>query len=308
MAETDYYKVLGVSKNTSEDDIKKAYRKLAMKYHPDHAKGDKAAEEKFKQISEAYAVLSDKEKRKQYDTFGSTGFHQRFSQEDIFKGFDFSSIFDDLGLGGTFSFMGNKGGSRFSFGGGAPFGSSSYGSSKRHQAVKGSDLVYELPLTISEAASGTTKNINFQHKGVSENLTVKIPRGFIEGKRLRIPGKGEPSPYGGPPGDLYIKSTLAADPSFSVTDHDLNVTCEIKLTEAILGTTISVPSIDGKELSLKIPPGTRHKTRMRLPNQGIPHMKGNGRGDLYATIFVNIPGTLSQKQRKLIEQLAETGL
>ena len=137
MSETDYYKTLGVNKTASDDEIKKAYRKLAMKYHPDHTKGNKSAEEMFKKISEAYAVLSDKEKRKQYDTFGSDGFHQRFSQEDIFKSFDFGDIFKEFGFGGSNPFMGRRGGTRFSFGSGSPFGSHP----GQQQQIKGSDLV-----------------------------------------------------------------------------------------------------------------------------------------------------------------------
>ena len=147
MPETDYYKILGLNKSASAEEIKKAYRKMAMKYHPDHTKGDKAAEEKFKQISEAYAVLSDKEKRKQYDTFGSSGFHQRYSQEDIFKGFDFADIFREFGFGGMNFSSGGRGGSRFSFGG-DPFG----GRARQAAQTKGSDLVYELPLTLQEVA------------------------------------------------------------------------------------------------------------------------------------------------------------
>jgi curved DNA-binding protein len=305
MAETDYYKELGVNRNASGDEIKKAYRKLAMKYHPDHTKGDKAAEEKFKKISEAYAVLSDKEKKKQYDTYGSTDFHQRFSQEDIFKGFDFSSIFEDLGFGGRgFSFMGGRGGGqRFSFGG-SPFGAGA----GPQPAAKGSDLVYELPLTLREVASGTSKTVSFQHGGRSEQLTVKIPKGMITGKKLRIPGKGESSPYGGPAGDLFIKSKVVADQVFSNDGYDLHIIKEIRLTDALLGTTISVPTLEGKELSLRIPPGTRHKTKMRLGGKGLPAMKGSQRGNLYVTIHMEIPSQLTAKQKELVEKLRETGM
>lgn len=305
MAEKDYYEELGVSRTASEEEIKKAYRKLAMKYHPDHAKGDKAAEEKFKKISEAYAVLSDKEKRKQYDTYGSADFHQRFSQEDIFRGFDFSSIFEDLGFGRRgFSFKSGRGGggTRFSFGG-TPFGGGG-----PQAAPKGADLVYELPLTLREVVSGVSRNISFQHGGRSEQLTVQIPKGMITGKKLRIPGKGEPSHYGGPPGDLYIRARVVEDPVFSSEGHDLHVVREIKLTDAILGTTLSVPTLEGGELSLKIPPGTRHKTRMRLAGKGLPSMKGGKRGDLYVTVQTEMPAGLSPLQRELVEKLKETGL
>jgi curved DNA-binding protein len=304
MAETDYYKMLGVKKTASETEIKKAYRKLAMKYHPDHSKGDKSAEETFKKISEAYAVLSDKEKRKQYDTFGSAGFQQRYSQEDIFKGSDFESILSEL-FGGSGRFGGGGKGTRFSFDGGGPFG----GYQRKQQAQpKGSDLEYEIALTLEDVAAGTQKIVSFQHKGRSEKITVKIPKGMISGKKLRIAGKGEPSPYGGPAGDLYIKSKVLNNPVYDVQAQDLYINRDIKLSEAILGTNVSVPTLSGKELKLKIPAGTKHKTKMRLSGHGLPHMHGKGQGDLYVHIHVNMPKRLTKKQKGLIEQLAETGL
>jgi len=304
MGETDYYKILGVNKTASDNEIKKAYRKLAMKYHPDHTKGDKSDEEKFKKISEAYAVLSDKEKRKQYDTFGSAGFQQRYSQEDIFKGSDFESILSEL-FGGSGRFGGGGRGMRFSFGGDSPFG----GYQRNQQAhTKGSDLEYELPLTLEEVAAGTQKIVSFQHKGRSEKITVKIPKGMIAGKKVRIAGKGEPSPYGGPAGDLYIKAKVLDHPVYDVQAQDLYINRDIKLSEAILGTNISVPTLSGKELKLKIPAGTKHKTKMRLSGHGLPHMHGNGQGDLYVRIDIKMPKRLTKKQKGLIEQLAETGL
>jgi len=293
----DYYSILGVKKEASAAEIKKAYRTLAMKYHPDHTKGDKSAEEKFKKISEAYAVLSDKDKRKEYDTFGSEGFHQRFSQEDIFRGFDFGDIFREFGFGGA-GFSGTRGGGRrFNFGGG-----------QQQARVKGSDLVYELPLTLREVATGVSKTVSFQHQDRNENLTVKIPKGLITGKQVRLAGKGNPSPYGGPPGDLFIKSKVLDDPKFSVRQYDLYLNQELKLSEAILGVTVAVPTIDDKQLSLKIPPGTKHGTKMRLSGHGLPEMKKGQRGNLYVRIQIKIPKNLTKEQQKLVEKLAATGL
>jgi curved DNA-binding protein len=300
MSQQDYYKLLGVSKTATDAEIKKAYRKLAMKYHPDHSKDDKHAEEMFKKVSEAYAVLSDKEKRQQYDTFGSTDFHQRYSQEDIFRNVDLGDILKEFGFGGQ--------GMRFSFGGGSPFGGPFGGHQRRQAAVKGSDLVYELPLTLQEVASGASKSVTFQHQGQNENITVKIPPGMITGKKLRLAGKGEQSGYGGPPGDLYIQSRVVTDPVFSAEAYDLHTTITIRLSESLLGTQVAVPTIEGGELNLKIPPGTRHKTRMRLTGHGLPQMKGHTKGDLYVTVSVDIPKKLTSEQKKLVEKLSATGM
>ena len=309
MSETDYYKILGVEKKASDDQIKKAYRKLAMKYHPDHTKGDKAAEEKFKKISEAYAVLSDTKKRKQYDEFGANGFQQRYSQEDIFSGFDFGDIFKEFGFGRN-SFTSGKmgGGRRFSFNqGSSPFGGSS--SCGRQQArVKGSDLMYEVPLTLQEAASGTSKIISYQHAGRFEKLTVKIPKGMVSEKKLRIAGKGEPSSFGGPPGDLFIKAKVLNDPNYEIDGNNLYINRDIKLSEALLGSKIAVPTIENKELSLKIPAGTKHLTKMRLSGHGLPYMHTNKKGDLFVKIHIKMPEHLNKKQKHLIKELADTGL
>ncbi len=301
----DYYKTLGVSKNATDAEIKKAYRKLAMKYHPDHAKGDKAAEEKFKKISEAYAVLSDKQKRQEYDTFGSEGFHQRFSKEDIFRGFDINDILREFGFGGGDLFGGQGGGRRFTFGTQSPF--SGRGRTQPQQ-MPGEDMVYELALTLAEAAFGTTKQITIQNQGIPERVTVKIPKGMTTGKKLRLAGKGNPGGFGSPRGDLYIQARLLDDPVFSVEGQDLVTYRELKLSDALLGTTISVPTLEDKQYNLKIPPGIKNGTRMRLMGYGLPSMKGSKRGDLYVCLHIQIPKNLTKEQKELVEKLAETGL
>jgi len=292
MPETDYYKTLGIDKSASDADIKKAYRKLAMKYHPDKTKGDKTAEEMFKNISEAYAVLSDKEKRQQYDTYGSSGFQQRFTREDIFRGFDFSDVFREFGFGGGAFSFGTGPGARF----------------QQQRQIKGSDLEYDIPLSLREIFTGTTKTISLRHGGKSEQVTVKIPRGMLTGKKLRLAGKGEPSPFGGPAGDLYIRARVLADPLFTLEKHDLYTDQEIKLTDALNGTSLTISTLDGKKLSLKIPPGTQHGTKMRLPGHGLAHMKGDIKGDLYVRVHIKIPRHLTERQKKLVDQLAKTGI
>ena len=305
MAGTDYYAVLGVGKDASDGEIKKAYRRLAMKYHPDHAKGDPKAEEQFKKISEAYAVLSDKEKRRQYDRFGSEGFRQQYSQEDIFRNFDFGDIFREFGFGGGGAGRQPGGGVRFSFGRGqSPFDFGGGG----QRAVKGSDLEYELALTLQEVATGTRKTLDFQHEGRTERLTVKIPKGMVNGKKLRLAGKGSPSPMGGPPGDLYVRSRVLPDSRFSAEGHDVLVWREVKLSEAVLGTTLAVPTLEGKSMNVKIPPGTRHATRLRITGHGLPHMGRKEHGDLFVVVQVALPKELTREQRQLFEKLAATGL
>jgi len=306
MAE-DYYKVLGINKNASESDIKKAYRKLAMKFHPDHTKGDKSAEDKFKKISEAYAVLSDKDKRKQYDTFGSSDFRQRYSQEDIFSGFDFGDIMKDFGFGANFFSQKANKGTGFSFNFGDQFNPHGH---FRHQQMpeKGADLVYELPLSLNEIMQGTNKTISFTHSGKNERLTVKIPKGMISGKKLRLSGKGNPGVNGGPPGDLLIQSKLNPHPVFGCEGNDLFIDQTVKLTEAALGTTITIPTLDESTLNVKISPGTKHQTKMRLAGHGIPIMNSNKRGDIFVRVHVEMKQDLTKQQIKLLKKLADTGL
>ncbi len=314
MAQKDYYDILGVSKNASEDEIKKAYRKLAMKYHPDHSSGSKENEEKFKEISEAYAVLSDPEKRKQYDTYGSEDFQQRYSQDDIFKDFDLGDILREFGFGGSSFFSsgarggrGRRSGRQFSFDPESMFGMG--GGAQQQAQMKGRDMEYELPLTLQEIATGTSKTITVRTpSGGTDTLTVKIPKGLIDGKKIRLSGKGEPSPYGGPAGDLFIRSKVTGDATYSNKDFDVYVNKDIKLTEALLGTKTTVTTLEGKQLSLNIPPGTKPKSKFRISGQGLPHMKGGGRGNLYVVVNIDMPKKLNKKQKELVEKLAETGL
>ena len=306
MSGKDYYKILGVPKSASAEEIKKAYRKLALKYHPDRNEGDKAAEAKFKDISEAYAVLSNAEKRKQYDMFGADGFQRRFTQEDIFRDFDFGSIFKEFGFG-----SGGRGPNIFSqmFGG---MGQTQYGRGGRGfggqpQGVRGQNLTYELSLTLEEAATTTNKVISYQEGGRHERVSVKVPAGISTGKKLRLTGKGQPGSYGGPNGDLYVQIKVVEHPLFKREGDDLVLTREIKFSEALLGTETDVPTIDKKTLRLKIPPGTQSNAKFRLKGQGMPHMNRNGRGDAYVQVTVGVPKKLNKKQKALAKELADIG-
>ena len=313
MASRDYYNILNASKSASQDEIKKAYRKLAMKYHPDRNQGNKDAEAKFKDISEAYAVLSNPEKRKQYDMFGAEGFQQKYSQEDIFHEFDFSSIFKEFGFGGR-----GRGQNIFSqifrspgqgqHGGGPRFESSYGGFGGQPRMAKGQDLLYELSITLEEAATTTQKIVAYQSGSGQEKVSVKVPGGIQTGKKLRIPGKGHPGFNGGPKGDLYIRIKTMDHPLFRREGDDLYMSREIKYSDALLGTEIEVPTIDKKTIRLKIPPATQSNAKFRLKGYGMPHMKGKGRGDAYVQVTIAVPKKLNKKQKNLAKELSETGL
>ena len=325
MAKRDYYDILGVKRNATEEEIKKAYRKLALKYHPDRNKGNKKAEEKFKEVSEAYAVLSDKNKRTQYDRFGAAGFHQRFSQEDIFRGLNFSDIFKDLGFGSddifaTFFGKGRRHKSQsngFGFSQShqpgwtgdfdSIFGAKSGFTSSPSESLKGNDIISTLKITLKEAAFGTKKKVTYQVEGKIREVTVKTPPGITSGKKLRLAGKGMPSRSGGPPGDLYLKVEVLPDPVFQRENDDLYVEKKIKFTEAVLGSTIEVPTFEGNK-KVKVPPCTQSNTKIRIKGYGMPKMQGPGKGDLYVKITIETPRSLTKKQRECIERLAAEGL
>jgi curved DNA-binding protein len=310
MAGKDYYKILGVSKSASEDEIKKAFRKMAMKYHPDQNQGDKQAEESFKEVNEAYAVLSDKEKRRQYDMFGADGFQQRFSQEDIFSNFDFGQVFREFGFGSEDvlgRIFGGAGGGRRSFGRGGGYHSGGPFGRAAQQPQKGSDLVMDMQVSFKEAVFGGSKRASFNKGDGVERVTVKIPPGISTGKKLRIAGKGQQGAWGGPAGDLLIKIIVAPHPVFERKGDGLTVSHEITLTQAVLGTKVEVPTLDDKTLSLKIPPGTQSHTQMRIKGHGVPRFNKKGRGDLYVKIIVLLPKSLTPEQEELFKQLADQG-
>jgi curved DNA-binding protein len=275
-----------------------------MKYHPDRNPNKKEAEERFKEINEAYAVLSDKEKRKQYDTFGAEGFHQRFTQEDIFRGFDFDEILSGL--------FGGKGRREFRFGsrGGFDFGDL-FGRQAGYQDMsrmpqRGEDVAYEITISLEEAAWGGEKRINYRKNGRVEEVSVKIPRGIPSGKKLRLAGKGMEGRNGGPPGDLYLQVSIKEHPVFSREGDDLIVEKEINFSEAVLGTTIEVPTLEGMK-KVKVPPGTQSHTKMRLKGLGVPHFQAEGKGDEYVKVIVKVPKRMTEKSRGLIQELAKEG-
>ena len=297
MADKDYYEILGLKKGASPDEIKKAFRKLAVKYHPDKNAGDKKAEDRFKEINEAYAVLSDPEKKTQYDQFGSAGFHQRYSQEDIFRNFNAGDIFREFNLGGSDDVFSRI----FGMGGGYRQGGG------RSMSRKGQDFEMELPVSFREAFSGGEKRVAFSREGRSEELSVKIPAGIESGGRLRLTGKGGAGIGGGANGDLYLNIVVREDPRYSREGADIHFPQQIPFSHACLGGSLDVETLDGAK-RIKVPAGIQSGTRIRLKGLGFPQGGKGVRGDFYVVVQIKVPQTLSAQQQELVEKLGGEGL
>ncbi len=354
MAKRDYYDVLGVNKGAKPEEIKSAYRKLAVKYHPDKNSGNKSAEEKFKEASEAYGILSDKNKKENYDNFGHAAFENSgggqgggFGGFGGFNGSDFSDIFED--------FFGDFGGQRRSGG---------RGSNNRN---RGSDLRYDLSITLEEAYSGKKQNIQFSstekcnickgngskpgftadrctycggngkirsnqgfftvqqtcpqcsgsgeeitnpcndcsgsgNKQTSKKISVTIPKGVDDGTRIRLAGKGEAGTRGGTSGDLYLFINVKSHDLFKRSDVNLFFEFPISMADAALGTTIEIPTIDGKKAKIKIPDGTQDGKQFRLKGKGMPFIRRGDYGDLYVKVKMEIPVYLNKEQKDLLER------
>jgi curved DNA-binding protein len=332
----DYYEILGVPRTASDADIKKAFRKLAREHHPDVAKNKKQAEEKFKEINEAYEVLGDSSKRKKYDELGPnwnagadfrpppgwesfTGrpFPGRGSRgeehEFHFGGTGFSDFFEQL--------FGSRGAAgRGGFGGAAE---------PDFTAERGRDIEGDIMVTLEEATGGSVRSVSVRHGVPCENCggtgqrarhlcnvcggtgqvaktetyQVKVPAGVTEGQRLRIPGRGEAGSGGGKAGDLFLRVRLAKHPDFEVEDHNLLYRAELAPWEAVLGTNISVPTLDGP-VNIRIPSGTQAGQKLRVRGRGLPQRDG-AKGDIIVETSIEVPGAVSDSERKLWEQLAK---
>ncbi|MBT3510355.1 MAG: DnaJ domain-containing protein [Nitrospina sp.] len=292
----NYYSVLGLDKGSSDDEIKKAYRKLAMQYHPDRNEGNKKAEDRFKEISEAYAVLSDKKKRSQYDQFGSEGFHQKFSREDIFRDFDINEIL--RGFGGN-PFRGQED----QFGG---FGNPFSQGRPSHREAKIPPLKKELSISFEEAALGCQRTLSISRNDVLEEINVKIPPGISHGKVLRLKEKGQMSLNLNRRGDLHLLVNVSPHPLFRREGRNVVVEAKIKVTQAILGASIEVETLDGIK-SVKIPAGTQNNSKLKLKGVGIKFSSGV-RGDQLVRIVIITPKDLTEEQIQHIQFLADTGI
>jgi molecular chaperone DnaJ len=353
MAKRDYYEVLGVGRGANEAEIKSAYRKLAVRYHPDKNPGDLEAEEKFKEAAEAYSVLSDAEQRARYDRFGHAG---------VSSSAGASAGWGAQGFGGIEDILGDL------FGFGDMFGGRSAGG-RRGAAQRGADLRYDLEMTLEEAASGMTAQLRIprleacetcsgsgaaagtqpetcptcsgagqvryqqgffsvartcgQCRGTGrviknpcetcrgagrvereKQMEVKIPAGVETGSRLRVQGEGEAGTGGGPSGDLYVVIHVKQHDVFERQGNNLYASIPVTFAQAALGADVTVPTLDA-EHSLKVPAGTQTSTVFRVKGQGMPALGGRGRGDLFVSVTVVTPTTLTREQRKLLEQLAQ---
>ena len=295
MAKRDYYEVLGVSKNASDDEIKKAYRKLAIKYHPDKNPGDKEAEAKFKEINEAHDVLSDKQKRARYDQFGHAGVGGGASGNPFsgggnpFGGFNYNGqTFNfDFGGGGLDDILGNL----FGFGAGGA-----------RRPRRGADYQTSVTLSFEEAIFGTTKVVSVDGK----DLKVKIPAGIDDGMSIRLTGKGGPAPEGGgEKGDLYVR--IRVKPHRSLTREGAIILSEerISMVDAALGCEIDVETVDGK-ITMKVPAGTQSGTPFKLSGHGVPFRADGDRGPHIVTVIVETPKNLSRKQKELLEEFKKS--
>ncbi|MHB1908141.1 MAG: molecular chaperone DnaJ [Nitrososphaerales archaeon] len=355
----DYYEVLGVTKDASKDEIKSAYRKLALQYHPDRNKSA-TAEDQFKEISEAYAVLSDEAKRAQYDRFGHEGIQGRYSPEDIFRTTNFDEILRDLGFGGFGGFSGNI----FDMFFGNMTGSG-------HGSHRGADLRYDLEITLEQANTGLTTEIEIprtercqickgtgakpgsnpractecggrgQVQRVSSSgfaqfvrietcracrgrgqmldnpcrdcrgsgvvqrrrkITVKVPAGIEDESSLRLRGEGDAGDTGSPSGDLYVMCKVLPHQTFLRKEKDLLCEVTVSFAEAALGTTILVPTIEGKPIEVSVPPGTQTGAILKIKGRGMPSIGSSSRGNQLVTIRVNVPTKLSERQKELLKE------
>ncbi|OYW76952.1 MAG: molecular chaperone DnaJ [Verrucomicrobia bacterium 12-59-8] len=304
----DYYATLGVARDASADEIKKAFRKLARLYHPDTAKDKKTAEAKFKEINEANEVLSDPDKRKKYDTLGAgwqeagnyqppppgAGGHE---QEFHFGGTGFSDFFEQY-----FS-----GGSRYGFQQGFDEGGTT-GAAQRGRARRGHDIEGDILVTLEEAMHGTQRPISLQtvnrQTGAvqTHSFEVRIPPGATDGRRIRVPGQGEPGQNGGEAGDLYLRVRHAAHPEFTTEEADMHHELDLAPWEAVLGAEVIVPTLDGS-IKLRIPAGSENGQSLRVRGRGLPKGKTGERGDFYVKLQIVLPAKISDAERALWEQL-----
>jgi curved DNA-binding protein len=294
----DYYRSLGVTKNASQEEIKKAFRKLARQHHPDTAKDKAAAEEKFKEINEAYEVLGDADKRSKYDRLGANwrnvgpGAGRGGPQDVHFGGTGFSDFFEQFFSGGR-----------------DPFGGGGFRQARSNQPARGQDITGDVMVTLEEAESGCVRAFTLQttHPATgqpeSNTLRTRIPAGVLDGQIIRVAGRGGPGFNGGPPGDVRLRVRLASHPDFRVQGADLLHDLSLTPWEAVLGSQIEVPTLTGS-VKVKIPPGSANGSRLRVRGKGLKS-GATEHGDLYVVLSVVTPTTVDDKEREAWQRLAD---
>ncbi|CAI9390939.1 DnaJ C-terminal domain-containing protein [Microbacterium sp. T2.11-28] len=302
----DFYKVLGVAKDVSDADLKKTYRKLARQYHPDSTQGDPVAEAKFKEISEAYAVLSDKEQRQEYDQIRAMGSGSARFQAPGSSGGGFEDVFSRFG-GGTrtqqadfddlFAMFGEQSGGRF---GSGRFGQPTGGFRGFGGPQRGADVSARTTLDFQTAVKGETITLQGED---GKPFKVKIPAGVSDGQKIRLRGRGRPSPDGGEAGDIVVSVTVRPHPVFSRDGLNLRVTVPVTFTEAALGATIEVPTLGGDPVKLRVAPGTPSGRVLRVKGRGVESSKGTG--DLLAEVQVAVPAHLDDRAREALERFQD---
>lgn len=303
----DFYAVLGVSKDVSATDLKKTYRKLARKYHPDSNPGDAAAESKFKEVSEAYSVLSDPEQRTEYDQIRAMGSGARFSAGTGGSGGGFEDVFSRFGQG-----RGGQGSqadfddifSMFNGGGGGGFGSGRFGQSTGGfrgfgGPTRGADVTARTTIDFLTATRGETISLQGED---GAPFKIKIPAGVSDGQKIRLQGRGRPSPDGGESGDIIVQVTVRPHPVFTRDGQNLRVVVPVTFTEAALGATIEVPTLGGEPVKLKVAPGTPSGRVLRVKGRGVASRKGTG--DLLAEVQIAVPSHLEGEAREALERFA----
>lgn len=290
---TDYYQILGVSRGASQEEIRKAYKKLARENHPDSKPDDKVASERFKQAAEAYEVLGDSEKRQKYDQFGANWKHADQMGGNPFGGgqVDLNDILGGRGgvdLGDLFGGV---------FGGGGPRG-------RRPGPRKGPDLETSVQIPFQMAANGGSYDVTIQRGGKSERLAVKVPAGVDDGAKLRVAGQGEPGPGGGPAGDLLVTVHVAPHPYFRRDGSDVILELPLSVGEAVLGAKVEVPTLGGDRVTLTVPPGTSSGAKLRIKGAGFPNLKTGEHGHQYTVVKIVVPKDLDAEASALLEQFA----
>ena len=333
MAERDYYEVLGIPRSANDEEIKKAYRKLAKKYHPDRNRNDKSAEARFKEVQAAYDVLSDPQKRQAYDQFGHSGVGGGPGYSGWRSGPSGQKVYTWKSAGGPdipiedledlFGTFASGAGGGFAREGGDNIFDEFFGrasgrqrASRRGHASRppasgetGPDLEHKVTLTFDQAIHGTTLEVRLP-QGAShpagQTVSVRIPPGVADGQRIRVRGKGAPNPFGAPPGDLYIICQVEAHPYFRRIGNDIFLDLPLSLTEAALGTKVEIPTLDGKTV-LTVPPGTPSGAKLRLKHKGVQPPGKRERGHQYAIVRIVPPASLSPRQKELLETFRQAG-